>query len=39
MAEITLKGELIHTNSSLPEVAGKAPDFILTDNKLHWYRK
>lgn len=31
MAEITLKGNPIHTNGALPSVGSKAPDFKLTD--------
>jgi thiol peroxidase len=34
MAEITLKGNKIHTNGELPKVGAKAPDFRLTDKDL-----
>jgi len=34
MAEITLKGNKIHTNGELPKVGSKAPDFRLTDKDL-----
>lgn len=34
MAEITLKGNKIHTNGELPKVGDKAPDFRLTDKDL-----
>ena len=34
MAEITLKGNKIHTNGDLPKVGSKAPDFRLTDKDL-----
>lgn len=34
MAEITLKGNKIHTNGELPKVGTKAPDFRLTDKDL-----
>jgi thiol peroxidase len=35
MANITLKGNPIHTNGSLPTVGSKAPDFQLVDGQLH----
>ena len=35
MAEITFKGNTIHTSGSLPEVGTKAPDFTLTDGSLN----
>jgi thioredoxin-dependent peroxiredoxin len=34
MAEITLRGNKIHTNGELPKVGSKAPDFRLTDKDL-----
>lgn len=34
MAEITLKGNKIHTYGTLPEVGSKAPDFALTKTDL-----
>jgi len=34
MAEITLKGNLIHTSGNLPEIGTKAPDFKLTGTDL-----
>ncbi len=34
MAEITLKGEVIHTVGYLPEVGSQAPGFVLTKNDL-----
>lgn len=34
MAEITLKGNTIHTNGNIPEVGEKAPDFKLTKTDL-----
>lgn len=34
MAEITLKGNIIHTSGSLPAVGTKAPDFTLTGTDL-----
>ena len=34
MAEITLKGNPIHTNGDLPAVGSKAPDFRLTNSDL-----
>lgn len=34
MAQITLKGNPIHTNGELPRVGSKAPDFKLTDGNL-----
>jgi len=34
MAEITLKGNSIHTSGNLPEVGSKAPDFKLTGTDL-----
>lgn len=34
MAEITLKGNKIHTNGNLPRVGSRAPDFRLTDKDL-----
>jgi len=34
MADITLKGNPIHTKGSLPEVGSKAPDFKLTNGEL-----
>lgn len=34
MAQITLKGNSIHTVGELPEVGGKAPEFILTKTDL-----
>ena len=34
MAETTLQGSVCNTNSSLPEVGNKAPDFTLTNMKL-----
>jgi thiol peroxidase len=34
MAEITLRGNKIHTNGDLPKVGDKAPDFRLTDKDL-----
>ncbi|GAK49264.1 thiol peroxidase [Candidatus Moduliflexus flocculans] len=34
MAEITLKGNKIHTYGTLPEVGSKAPDFVLTKTDL-----
>lgn len=35
MAEITLKGNPIHTNGDLPAVGTQAPDFSLTSNDLN----
>ncbi len=35
MATITLKGNPIHTNSELPAVGTKAPDFVLVDGDLN----
>lgn len=34
MAKITLKGNTIHTNGSLPKIGKKAPDFVLVDKDL-----
>lgn len=34
MASITLKGNEIHTNGSLPAIGSKAPDFTLTNQDL-----
>ncbi|HDT12571.1 MAG TPA: thiol peroxidase [Candidatus Marinimicrobia bacterium] len=34
MAEITLKGNSIHTSGNLPEIGSKAPDFKLTGTDL-----
>jgi thioredoxin-dependent peroxiredoxin len=34
MAEVTLRGNPIHTNGELPAVGAKAPDFKLTDGDL-----
>lgn len=34
MAEITLKGNKIHTHGTLPAVGSKAPDFVLTKTDL-----
>lgn len=34
MAQITLKGNPIHTNGELPKVGSKSPDFKLTDSNL-----
>jgi thioredoxin-dependent peroxiredoxin len=34
MADITFKGNAIHTNGELPAVGSKAPDFKLTTSKL-----
>ncbi len=34
MAEVTLKGNKIHTNGQLPKVGAKAPDFRLTTKDL-----
>lgn len=35
MAQITLKGNPIHTIGELPQIGGKAPDFKLTDSNLN----
>jgi thiol peroxidase len=35
MAQVTLQGDLIHTNGDLPAIGGKAPDFVLTDADLN----
>lgn len=35
MAEITLKGNVCHTNGDLPAVGSKAPDFTLVDSELN----
>ncbi|MHB8743009.1 MAG: thiol peroxidase [Sulfuricaulis sp.] len=35
MAQITLKGNPIHTNGDLPKVGSAAPDFMLTDADLN----
>ena len=35
MAKITLKGNEIHTNSDIPKVGEKAPDFVLVDGDLN----
>ncbi len=34
MAEITLKGNPIHTHGDLPAVGSQAPDFVLTKTDL-----
>ena len=34
MAKITLQGNEIHTNGSLPEIGSIAPDFILVNKDL-----
>jgi thiol peroxidase len=34
MATITLKGNPVHTNGSLPAVGNKAPDFVLVNSEL-----
>lgn len=34
MADITFKGNPVHTNGALPQVGGKAPDFALVDGTL-----
>ena len=34
MAQITLRGDAIHTNGELPTVGSQAPDFILTTGEL-----
>ena len=35
MATITLRGNRINTNGTLPKVGGKAPDFVLVDGDLN----
>lgn len=35
MANLTLKGNPIHTNSDLPKIGSTAPDFVLIDSDLH----
>ena len=35
MAQITLKGNSIRTNGSLPTVGSSAPDFVLVDGELN----
>lgn len=35
MANVTLKGNPIHTNGELPNVGAKAPDFLLVDGDLN----
>ena len=34
MAQITLRGDVIHTNGELPTVGSQAPDFVLTTGEL-----
>lgn len=34
MADITFKGNAVHTNADLPKVGSKAPDFALVDGSL-----
>lgn len=34
MADITFKGNAVHTNSDLPKVGSKAPEFVLVDQAL-----